>query len=260
MSETSCPRTAIILAAGQGTRLMPYTKDKPKCMLTFDGYPLIFFQTAIFRYHGVDNIVVVTGYKAERIREYLGKSVTYIHNEKYEETSSMYSLWLARDIIQEGGCFVLNSDVLFHPEILRNLIKSEHPNALAMDFDATLDEEEMKVIVNGRRVVALSKSFSSADGENVGLLKFDPQGCKELFEVIEKEISQGNTTQMVPYAVNILAKKLFIEAVPVNDFPWIEIDFPSDYEKAVQDIFPAISKKIQLPKYFDLMGEASKRA
>ena len=121
MSASQYPTTAIILAAGQGTRLLPYTIDKPKCMLTFENLTLIEIQIKVFRAYGVKNIVVVTGYKGVLVENLLGRSVKYIYNERYEETSSMYSLWLARRDAMKG-CFVLNSDVLFHPEILKNLI------------------------------------------------------------------------------------------------------------------------------------------
>ncbi len=241
MSASQYPTTAIILAAGQGTRLLPYTIDKPKCMLTFENLTLIEIQIKVFRAHGVENIVVVTGYKGILVENLLGRSVKYIYNERYEETSSMYSLWLARGDAMKG-CFVLNSDVLFHPEILKNLIESSSPNALAMDFDSVLNEEEMKVKVRNGRVVSLSKSFKDADGENVGLLKFDDVGMGMIFETIERFINEGNLKLMVPSAVDAVAKKLFIEAVPVNGLPWIEIDFPEDYQKASLEIFPKIKE------------------
>lgn len=231
---------AIILAAGQGKRLLPYTKDRPKCLLEFDGRSLIEIQMAAFRLCGIRDITVVIGYRGDRIRERLGDRVKYVENERYEDTSSMYSLWLAGKNFS-GNCVVLNSDVLFHPKILKKLLESRSPSALALDFNAHLNEEEMKVKVEGSRVRALSKSLVNADGENVGMLKFDNNGWHILMETIDSLLNQGHFREMVPFALNAMASKCFIEAVPVNGLPWIEIDFPEDYEKALKKIYPTVA-------------------
>lgn len=231
---------AIILAAGQGRRLLPYTQDRPKCLLDFGGRTLIEIQIAAFRSCGIKDVTVVIGYRGDRVRERLGDQVRYVENSRYESTSSMYSLWLAGRSFQEG-CIVLNSDVLFHPGILRKLLASESPNALAMDFNAHLNEEEMKVLVEGNRVKGLSKSFTRADGENVGMLKFDKNGLKMLIDTIEFFLGQGYFSEMVPFAVNAMASKCFIEAVSVDRLPWIEIDFPEDYERALKEIYPVVA-------------------
>ncbi|MGC8718482.1 MAG: NTP transferase domain-containing protein [Thermodesulforhabdaceae bacterium] len=230
---------AIILAAGQGKRLLPYTKDRPKCLLDFGGKSLIEIQLAAFSSCGIRNVTVVVGYRGDLVMSRLGNAVSYVTNDRYEDTSSMYSLWLARESFS-GGCIVLNSDVLFHPGILRRLLDSESPNALAMDFHARLNEEEMKVRVEGRRVKGLSKSFVEADGENVGMLKFDKTGWSLLMETIEAFLREGHEKEMVPFAVDAISSKCFIEAVPVNHLPWIEIDFPEDYERAVNEIYPSV--------------------
>ncbi|MEJ5301619.1 MAG: phosphocholine cytidylyltransferase family protein [Thermodesulforhabdaceae bacterium] len=234
---------AVILAAGQGKRLLPYTKDRPKCLLDFGGRTLIEIQLAAFESCGIKDVTVVVGYKSERVREILGNRVVYVENEEYENTSSMYSLWLARETGYQG-CIVLNSDVLFHPDILRKLLACESPNALAMDFHANLNEEEMKVRVEGKRVSGLSKAFKDADGENVGMLKFDAAGWDILMNTIEKLLAQGHLKEMVPFAVDTIASGCFIEAVPVERLPWIEIDFPEDYEKAIREIYPVIEANL----------------
>ncbi len=235
------PKKAFILAAGQGKRLLPYTKDKPKCLITFNDLSLIELQIASLKLFGINDIVVVVGYEKEKVKEKLRSSVRYIINNLYEETSSMYSLWLAKEEANDGF-LLLNSDVLFHPVIMEKLLLCPSSNALAMDFNAILGEEEMKVVVNGKRVVSLSKALKEADGENVGMLKFDKEGSRILFEKIEELLELGYFKEMVPFAVNAIAPFCFIEAVSVDNLPWIEIDFPEDYEKAKREIFPEIEK------------------
>ncbi len=233
------PEKAIILAAGQGKRLLPYTERHPKCLLPFEDTTLIEMQIRSLQRFQIHEITVVVGYKGGLVRERLGDAVRYVENDRYEETSSMYSLWLAREEAR-GGCMVLNSDVLFHPLVVGKLVACESGSALAMDFQASLNEEEMKVKVEGRRVKGLSKSFTVADGENVGMLKFDERGVEVLLSTIEHLLALGHLREMVPFAVHTMASRYFIEAVSVEGLPWIEIDFPGDYEKARREIYPVV--------------------
>lgn len=234
-------KQAIILAAGVGQRLLPYTKDIPKCLLDVGNKTILEYQVETLFSQGIERVSVVTGYCSEKIRVVLGTSVDYIHNPDFETTSSMYSLWLARAVAEEGFV-VLNADVLFHSNILKSLLESPHPDALAVDPDAILDEESMKVLLRGERVLGLSKDFRQADAENVGMIKFSPRGSKILFVKIEELLRQGLRKVMVPYAVNAIASAYPLAAVSVHELPWIEIDFPDDYERARKTVYPAILK------------------
>jgi choline kinase len=237
-------KKAIILAAGQGLRLRPLTVNRPKCLLPVGGKAVIQHQVAALRSQGIDRISVVTGFLGEMIEEILGTGISYIENREFAETASMYSLWLARDAAREGFV-VLNGDVLFHPGILRSLLSSPRPDALAVDLDSVMAEEEMKVAVEKERVSALSKTLAEADGENVGMIKFSPLGSRILFSKIEEILSEGHRKEMVPYAVSAIARDLHLAAVPVDSLPWIEMDFAEDYQKAREEIFPAIRKDLE---------------
>jgi choline kinase len=232
-------KRAIILAAGQGSRLWPYTQDRPKCLLEIGGKTLLEHQVKALRCQDVERITVVTGYLGHKVREALGSQVEYTHNPNFLLTSSMYSLWLARDMARDG-CLVLNADVLFHTGILQALQECPHPDALAIDFEAELAEEETKVLVQGERVRALSKTLPRGDAENVGMLKFSSHGSTVLFAKIDELLAHHHHQEMVPYAVNAIASTHFLAAVPVQGLPWIEIDFPEDYQRACDVIYPAI--------------------
>jgi len=234
-------RQAVILAAGQGRRLWPHTKSTPKCLLKIGDKTILEHQIEALRSQGIDRIVVVTGYLGLKVREVLAKQAECVENKEFEETSSMYSLWLAREEIR-GAFIVLNSDVLFHAGILKLLLACPHPDALAVDPSSVLQEEEMKVQLKGNRVVGLSKTFERADAENVGMLKFSTQGGRVLFQRIEELLRQNMRKVMVPYALNEIAPSYPLVAVSVEGLPWIEIDFPEDYDRARQVIHPAILK------------------
>jgi choline kinase len=234
-------RQAIILAAGQGCRLWPYTQTCPKCLLDIGGITLVEHQVDTLQAQNIDHITVVIGYLGHQVRDVLGSRVRYIENSIFKSTSSMYSLWLARDAAVEG-CIVLNSDVLFHPDILQALLESPHPDALMVDYDAALVEEETKVLVTDGRVRALGKTLPQGDAENIGMLKFSARGRQVLFAKIQELIGQNHLLEMVPYAVNAIVPTSFIAAVPIHGLPWIEIDFPEDYHRACDLIYPAILK------------------
>jgi choline kinase len=168
----------------------------------------------------------------------------------------MYSLWLGRETAQ-NGLLILNGDVLFHVDILKSVLECPQPDALAVDFEAALAEEEMKVVVQDGRVSDLGKDLLEADGENVGMIKMGVDCSKTVFSKIEEFLSQGLRTLMVPSAVSAVAATHHFAAVPVNGRPWIEIDFPEDYLEAKRRVYPAILDDLKWPVYSSSMASSS---
>src|SRR5215510_16490283 len=150
---------AIILAAGKGTRL-DGAAVKPKCLVEIGGITLLQRQIDTLRDANIKRIVVVVGFGAGSIREECGSDITFVENIHFAETSSLYSLWLAREHLTDGFV-VLNSDVLFHPQMLADLLQSDRDNALLLsDTDAgVMGDEEMKVKVHDHLVVDISKEM-----------------------------------------------------------------------------------------------------
>src|SRR5262245_56413334 len=152
----------IILAAGKGSRLNGTAGDKPKCLVKLGGMTLIERQMQVLERAGVDDIAVVIGCQADRVRQACGSGVTYVENCRFAETNSLYSLWTARALLYEGFV-VLNCDVLFHPALLGDLLTTQHDAALLIDYrnasDPPYSDEEMKVKVRDGLVVDMSKTL-----------------------------------------------------------------------------------------------------
>ena len=152
----------IILAAGKGSRLNGTAGDSPKCLVKAGGMTLIERQIRALRHAGVDDIAVVVGCQAEQVRRACGQDITYVENDKYAQTNSMYSLWMARPLLFEGFV-VLNCDVLFHPVLLDDLLTSRHEDALLLAYreadQPPFGDEEMKVRVQCGRVREMSKQM-----------------------------------------------------------------------------------------------------
>lgn len=235
---------AIILAAGKGTRLDGLTV-KPKCLVEIGGLTLLRRQIKTLKSLDIDKIVVVVGFGADSIREECGNEVTFVENSDFAETSSLYSLWLAREHLSDGFV-VLNCDVLFHPQLLADLLESSRADALLISDTekeiTPLGDEEMKIKVEEQRVVDISKDMdpSEADGENVGIVKFGKNGAKLLVEYMNKLIETGAVKDWAPRAFREFARHHPLHALSTRGLPWIEIDFPHDYERAVEEVFPKI--------------------
>jgi L-glutamine-phosphate cytidylyltransferase len=235
----------IILAAGRGSRLNGSSGESPKCLVKAGGVTLIERQIEALRRCGIDEIVVVAGCQADRVRRVCGHGVTYVENTRYAQTNSMYSLWMARPLLF-GGFVVLNCDVLFHPVLLSDLLTSRHEDALLLAYreadQPPFGDEEMKVKVRCGRVQEISKQMdpAGADGENLGIVKFGADGAARLVEIMDGLIAAGGLRDWAPRAFQEFARVRPLHAIGTRGFPWIEIDFPEDYERALRDVLPEI--------------------
>ena len=234
---------AIILAAGRGTRL-DGAAVKPKCLVEVGGITLLRRQIDTLKNAGVKDIVIVIGFGGESIREECGNDdIEFVENVRFAETSSLYSLSLAREHLT-GGFVVLNCDVLFHPQMLSSLLESSHENALLLsDTDLSpMGEEEMKVKLRDGVVIDIAKTLDprEADGENVGIVKFSAAGATALVGYMDQLIANGGGKDWAPRAFREFAQHHPLHALSTRGLPWIEIDFPEDYQRAVNEIYPKI--------------------
>jgi choline kinase len=249
----------IILAAGKGARLNGTAGDKPKCLVEAGGMTLIERQIRVLEAAGIDEIVVVVGCQADRVRTRCGHQVTYVENVRFAETNSMYSLWCARALLYEGFV-VLNCDVLFHPALLQDLLTSRHENALLLAYrdpdQAPFGDEEMKVRVRCGRVVDMSKTMDpeEADGENLGIVKFGPEGASVLVGIMDALVNAGELRAWAPRAFRDFARKHPLFALGTRGLPWIEIDFPEDYRRALREVLPEIDADAGLKGPRDIVG------
>lgn len=235
----------IILAAGKGARLNGTAGDKPKCLLRVGNKTLVERQIDTLRSAGIDEVAVVVGCQADRVRRSCGRDVQFIENSRFAQTNSLYSLWLARPLLADGFV-VMNCDVLLHPQLLTDLVTARHENALLLSYqehdDPPLGDEEMKVKVRRGRVVDISKAMPAddADGENVGVVKFGREGARRLAGYLDVRIAAGGLRDWAPRAFGDFAREHPLHAIGTRGLPWTEIDFPEDYERAINEILPAI--------------------
>jgi choline kinase len=237
--------TGIILAAGPGTRLNGSAAIRPKCLAAPGGVALIARQIQALRAIGIDRVVVVAGFEAAAVRAACGADTRFVENPIFRQTNSLYSLWLARAEL-DRGFVVMNCDVLFDPRMLADLYDARHEDALLVSYpvpgDPAFGDEEMKVKVRRGRVVSMAKDLTAddTDGENVGIAKFGRDGARRLIHVMDRLLRAGGTDAWAPKGFEAFAQERPLYAVGTRGLPWIEIDTPDDYERAVREIVPAL--------------------
>ena len=233
-------RQAVILAAGSGLRIRPVSNGTPKCLLPVGGQTLLEHHITVLNDVGIDQICVVVGYGAQHIQALVGQTCHCIHNARYAETNSLYSLLLTREWVK-GPFVLMNGDVLAHPDIYHRVL-SMGGSALAYDSSSGHDSEHMKVRLQHRLVHGLGKDLppEQSCGENVGILQFDRDAASPLFDAADSVIAERGERCWAPAAVDRLAQSRPIRAVDICGLPWTEIDFPEDLSNAQSVIWPTI--------------------
>lgn len=230
-------KQAVILAAGRGSRL---GEGIPKCLVKLGSRALIHHQLDALRAAGIDEVCIVVGYGADRVRAALGARCHYIDNPRFDETNSLYSLWLTREWVR-GPFLQINCDLVAHPKIYLRLL-SVAGTALAYDSFSGDGNEHMKVVIRNGLLKDISKKLDPARscGENMGLLKYDRDAARMLFEEADALIAGGEERSWAPAAVARLARRLPVHCVDMAGLPWAEIDFVEDVLYARCEVLPEL--------------------
>jgi len=241
----------VILAAGMAKRLRPLTDTQPKCLLKVGERTLLERTVAAMAAAGISEFVVVTGYRAEMIKDFLenldnleslGKpKFTFLHNADYEHNNNIYSLWMAGEMVRGKEFLLMDSDILCDPAaVLR--IANEKEAALAVNRHE-LGEEEMKVVVDAQmHITEISKTCRPEDamGESVGIEKITAIYSEALYNELDQMILNEGL-------IDIFYERAFERLIPqghtfrvvdtTNYFSY-ELDTPEDFQRA-QELMPA---------------------
>lgn len=227
---------ALILAAGMGTRLKPITDMKPKAMVAVNGQPILFKQIENLVTHGIKDITVVVGYKADLIIEALEMRYPFVNvitNSRYRETNNMFSAYLAKKDFYNSEFILMNADVFYDCTVIQELMKSKYVNAIVVDANK-YNEENMKVRCIDDRIVEIGKNICKTNsfGLSIDVYKFSTTASFRLFDKITEYVTRRNETNLwTEVAINdILAIEDFRICPLVGR--WIEIDDFDDLNRA----------------------------
>ena len=230
----------VILAAGMAKRLRPLTDTKPKCLLEVGGKTLLQRTVEAMVSVGVKEFLVVTGYRAEMIREHISLlfpqfSFRFLDNVDYEHNNNIFSLWMSMQELHGQEVLLMDSDILCDPEAVRRVARQDCA-ALAMQKHE-LGEEEMKIVVDdaGRiREISKTCSISEAVGESVGIEKMPPAYTEALYQELRQMILEEGL-------IDIFYERAFERLIPqghtfkvvdTTDLFSYELDTPEDFARA----------------------------
>lgn len=238
----------VILAAGEGTRLRPYTLDRPKCMVEIDGKSLIDRQLSVLTHERIDKIVIIGGYKIEMLE---GKGDRLKANPRYFETNMVWTLFSADEEL-EGEIIVSYADIVYSPKILQKLLDSKSDISVIIDKDwesywrarndNPLDDAETLRLSKDGRILEIGQKPQTVDeiqGQYIGLMKFSTVGVAQIKAIFQAAMNKGKLagkslenaymTDLIQAAINA---GLEVTSVPVNG-GWVEIDTVDDLKSPV---------------------------
>jgi choline kinase len=241
------PVPVVILAAGRGSRLAPLTDELPKCLVRVGvTSPLDSTLAALETAPDVSEIVLVVGHARRRIEAFLSQrrsalAVRSIFNPEYDTRNNIVSAGLAREA-GAAGFVLVNSDVVCAPALLHDAVADDDGSFLVVDETRPIRAEAMKVRYTGGRLSAIGKHLDSeaADGEYVGIARFDGAGAAAFFTAVDAILERGGGDQWYEAAIGEAAREVSVGRRPTAGRPWIEIDDPADLARAEREVLPRI--------------------
>lgn len=243
---------AVILAAGIGNRLRT-THNLPKCLLKINGETLLSRHISILEKYNLSELVIVTGYKQEMIKNEIDKistelNIKLIFNKQFEKGSVLSFLAASNYLKFDSPIVLMDADVLYHPEITNRLLTSSYKNVFLLDRNFESGDEPVKLCVNRDTIIEFRKKLAADTtydviGESVGFFRFSEN---ILYALHERALEYRNTSDLDKPYEEVIRDVLLkypdsFSYEDITDIPWIEIDFPEDIEKA-ETVFNLISK------------------
>ena len=231
---------AVILSAGQGKRLLPLTADRPKCILPIMGQTLIEWQIDELVKCGIDQVIVVLGYRADKVEKILrsrydASRVRTVYNEAYAVSDNLVSCWTVHDEMDEEF-ILLNGDTLFEAAVLQRLLEvNDHSITVVINQKNCYDADDMKVELEGSRLLKIGKDLvpGQVHGESIGMIMFRNQGPVLFRDAIEKALlNPAAQKRWYLSVIDDLAKKFPVWTCRINDLQWCEVDYQADLKHA----------------------------
>ncbi|UQS29824.1 phosphocholine cytidylyltransferase family protein [Streptomyces fradiae] len=234
----------LVLAAGAGRRLRPYTDTLPKALVPVDGDTTVLDLTlANFAEVGLTEAAIVVGYRKEAVYERraaleakYGIKLTLVDNDKAEEWNNAYSLWCARDVLGEG-VILANGDTVHPVSVEHTLLAARGGDKqiiLALDTVKSLADEEMKVVAEdglGVRRITKLMDPATATGEYIGVTLIEPGAAADLADALKATFERDPDLYYEDGYQELVHRGFRIDVAPIGDVRWVEIDNHDDLAK-----------------------------
>jgi choline kinase len=245
---TEAVRQAVILAAGRGTRLAGELRDRPKGFLSLGDEPIVVESIQRLAAAGIRDVVIVTGHCAdwyEDLARQQPKLVRTVHNARFAESGSMYSLWCAREAVT-GPFLLLESDLVYEPRALEVLLSHPSPDAILLS-GPTGAGDEVWVETRDDRLLAMSKRREELGpgvaGELVGISRISVP----LFGIMQRLAAEAFRQSLrYDYETDCLVAAGWERPIPcpvVEDLVWGEIDDPAHLRRVRETVYPEVLRR-----------------
>lgn len=231
--------TYIILSAGKGTKLQPLTLNHPKSLYKLDDKTTILQRLVrmIRKYDAEAEIVVVVGYMYKQIQQELeDDNVKFVHNPFYSSTSSMGSLWFAKDYLQSENVTIINGDIVASDYLLKDIV-CKHTDYPCVLLDSThKDINKYNVQVQGDMVCVMSKNLTDYFGNYASITKLDAVSSRFLLEQLVQMVNEEMYSLFYEDALvqMIFENNFELYYTDIKDYKWTEVDSVDDLLKARQ--------------------------
>jgi NDP-sugar pyrophosphorylase family protein len=247
MSVTA-PKKAVILAAGFGSRLRPLTDLRPKPLVEVNGTSILHNALRNLEAVGVDEVTIVVGYRKDAIQyacgsRFGGLEINYVESSVFDRTGSAYSLWLARDALLAGDCYLLEGDVFFEQDALRYLLMGDAANVAAVaPFDPSMEGSAVVLSSDGlisevrlKQTAANLVSGGPALFKTVNLIRFSGSALRAMIvptlnDLIGSGATKAYTEELLAHLIE--QRGLQLAAARCDDLRWYEIDSTEDLQVA----------------------------
>ncbi|MBB4984656.1 MULTISPECIES: phosphocholine cytidylyltransferase family protein [Streptomyces] len=234
----------LVLAAGAGRRLRPYTDTLPKALVPVDGDTTILDLTLKnFAEIGLTEVAIVVGYRKEAVYDRkdaleakYGLQITLVDNDKAEEWNNAYSLWCAREVLKRG-VILANGDTVHPVSVEKTLLAARGEGRkiiLALDTVKNLADEEMKVITaEGKGVQRITKLMdpATATGEYIGVTLIEAEAAEELADALKATFERDPDLYYEDGYQELVNRGFTVDVEPIGDVKWVEIDNHDDLAK-----------------------------
>jgi len=243
MPEPTSVKTAVILAAGIGSRIQNLWADAPKGLLSLGDTPIVERSIKQLLSHGITEIVLVTGHHAAQFEPLAARypGIKTVYNPLYATSGSMYSLYCARHLLQDVF-LLLESDLIYEDRALAALIACPHTNATVVS-GFTHAGDEAFTEVKGDRVKRISKQreeLANVTGEMIGISKVSPALFQAMVAYAEQSFQEDLKLEYYSGCLNAIIEQIDLFCCKIDDLIWAEIDDGAQWQRAREKIFPQL--------------------
>ncbi len=233
-------RTAVIMAAGMGTRFGKYTELVPKGFVEVNGMPMVIQSIETLISCGIERIIIGTGYHKEAYEALCADypEVICCHSPRYAETNCLYTLWNCRELIGDEDFLMLDSDLIYEPKAITSLIECKYPSAILTTPVKKFQDSYFVEQDKRHRFVKWSKNYNelNACGELIGIHKLSNKFFREVCREFESNLAHNEKSSYEPFFQKVSNTTCPIYILKVDDLIWYEIDDEADLKVAEESV------------------------